>query len=66
MKTVAVHVERIVVESQPGVPDTADAITLALQAAIARELDTASRSDVAGAIERAVRSAFAPAARRRP
>jgi hypothetical protein len=66
MKTVSVHVERIVIEPQPGVPAATGPIIAALQSAITRELVDCSREIIPEAIERAVRAAFMPPQRRRP
>ena len=65
MKTVAVHVERIVIEPQTGMPASTVQITAALQSAIARELAGCPRGGIPAAIERAMHVAFAAQARSR-
>lgn len=64
MTTINVHVERIVVESRPGVPAGEAAIAAALQAALEDEFRDGPPPQLHGAIERAVRSAFGSGERR--
>jgi hypothetical protein len=64
VRTLNLHVERIVVEGRAGAPPQAGALAEALRTALERELDSSS-GDPSRAIERAVHAAFAPAARRR-